>query len=109
MPSADSAAGEAHKRLFTERSAGGVAGKQPPDGANRTFLAGTDVVKGVVVMGGPAHVRLGMPAAADLQLAGPAVVVAALAVRHRVNIVRVHNVAATRQALQIAEAIDRAQ
>lgn len=39
----------------------------------------------------------------------PSAVVAALAVRHRVNIVRVHNVAATRQALQVAEAIDLAQ
>lgn len=39
----------------------------------------------------------------------PSAVVAALAVRQRVDIVRVHDVAAARQALQVAEAIDQAQ
>ena len=39
----------------------------------------------------------------------PTAVVSALAVSHRVDIIRVHDVAATRQALQVAEAIFQAQ
>ena len=35
----------------------------------------------------------------------PTAVISALSVRHRVDIIRVHNVAATRQALQVAEAL----
>ena len=38
----------------------------------------------------------------------PSAVVSALAVRHRVDIIRVHDVASTRQALQVAEAIHNA-
>lgn len=39
----------------------------------------------------------------------PTAVVSALAVQHQVDIIRVHNVAATRQALQVAEAIFQAE
>lgn len=39
----------------------------------------------------------------------PTAVISALSVQHQVDIVRVHNVAATRQALQVAEAVQRAE